>query len=250
MALSITFIVPAYNEEHNIAATVQTISRAMEGRQADYELILVDDASQDHTGVIIDELAATSPRLRAVHNAINLNLGGAYKRGLELAAKEHVIMLPGDNGYDIHSIGQVLDGIGDADILIPYPTNTDEVRTRFRALASRGFTALINTLFGLKVRYYNGPVVHRTALLRTITIRTNSFAYQAEALVRMLACGYSYAECPVQTQFRAGGRSSALKLKNQITVLWTILQMLFSVGPRCAFVAKVGRPSSRRLAER
>jgi glycosyltransferase involved in cell wall biosynthesis len=237
MALSISFVVPAYNEERNIKATAQTISQAIAGQGSDYEIILVNDASSDSTNIIIDSLAATDSRIHALHNLSNLNLGGAYKRGLSMATKEYVIMVPGDNGFGVESLREVLKNVGRADILIPYPTNW-EVRTPTRRIASRVFTGVINGLFGFKVRYYNGPVVHRTILLRTITIATNSFAYQAEALVKMLSRGYSYAECPVQTQSHEGGRSSAMKLKNQITVLTTIIRLLVVVGPRCIFSSR------------
>lgn len=231
MTLSVTFIVPCYNEEQNAASTVATVQQIAKERGVDYQIVLVDDASSDRTPEIIDGLARENSRVAAVHNPANLNLGGSYKRGLEFANKEFVLMVPGDNGYGIESLRQVFDKIGAADILIPYVTNT-AIRTRFRAWASHAFTSLINTLFALKIGYYNGPVVHRTALLRTISIHTNSFAYQAEALVKMLAKGYSYCECPVEIQERPGGRSSALKLKNLLAIFWTILHLLLTVGPR------------------
>lgn len=237
MALSIAFIVPAFNEEQNIEATVETILHAMGEQAVDYEIVLVNDGSSDRTGALIDRLAAANFRIHALHNSSNLNLGGAYKRGLSVASKEFVIMVPGDNGFGRESLSGILKNVGQADILIPYPTNL-EARTPMRRLASSGFTALINCLFGFKIRYYNGPVVHRTALLRTITIDTNSFAYQAEALVKLLGREYSYVECPVETQAREGGRSSAMKLRNQITVFTTIVRLLLAVGPRCAFIRR------------
>lgn len=231
MIQSMSFVVPAFNEERNIAATVETILGAIGKEWPDYEIVMVNDGSGDGTGAVMAALAAANPRIRVVHNRVNLNLGGAYKRGLEAATKDFVMMVPGDNGFDIDSLRAVLRGVGTADILIPYVTNT-AIRSPFRSLASRSFTRFINALFGLKVRYYNGPVVHRTELLRTISIRTNGFAYQAEALVKMLAKGCSYAECPVRIQDRAVGRSSAMKLKNQVAILMTILRLLAALGPR------------------
>ena len=235
MTRSLTFVVPAFNEEHNIAATVETIFGAIGNEWPDYEIVMINDASGDGTGAAMDALAAANPHIRVLHNTVNMNLGGAYKRGLEAATKDFVMMVPGDNGFDLDSLRTVLRSIGTADILIPYVTNT-AIRTPLRSLASRAFTRLINALFGLNVRYYNGPVVHRTELLKTISIRTNGFAYQAEALVKLLTKGCSYTECPVQIQDRAVGRSSAMKLKNQFTILMTILNLLAEVGPRRMWV--------------
>ena len=85
-------------------------------------------------------------------------------------------------------------------------------------------------LFWLGIGYYNGAVLHRTALLHTIEIKTNSFAYQAEALVKLIARGATYAHCYVSIQERAAGRSSALSLKNQMAVWRTIGHLLVTVG--------------------
>ena len=102
-----------------------------------------------------------------------------------------------------------------------------------RAFASKGFTALLNWTFWLNVGYYNGAVLQRNELLRTIEITTNSFAYQAEALVKLIARGATYKHCYVSIQERAAGRSSALSLKNQIAVWRTILHLLAVVGLFC-----------------
>jgi hypothetical protein len=85
-------------------------------------------------------------------------------------------------------------------------------------------------LFWLRVGYYNGAVLHRTALLHTIEIKTDSFAYQAEALVKLIARGATYAHCYVSIQERAAGRSSALGMKNQVAVWRTIVHLLVNVG--------------------
>lgn len=228
---SISFIVPCYNEEKNVEDTVTTIRCVVTAEQRDYEIILVNDCSIDRTGEIIDRLAETDQHIKALHNPRNLNMGGAFKRGLRAASKDYLILVPGDNGFGEESLQQVLKAIGGADILIPYVTNSN-IRSPLRSFSSKGFTWLINILFGFNIRYYNGPVVHQTALLKTINIRTDSFAYQAESLVKMLAKGYSYKECPVKIQERVGGKSSALKAKNIFAIFFTILDLLLTIGPR------------------
>jgi glycosyltransferase involved in cell wall biosynthesis len=174
-------------------------------------------------------LAQADPRIRVVHNAVNLSMGGAYKSGLSIATAKYVMMLPGDDGFPSQSIAEVLSHAGEADIIIPIVTN-QAVRTRFRAFASKCFTALLNWMFWLNVGYYNGAVLQRTDLMRTIEIKTNSFAYQGEALVKLIARGATYTHCHVKIRERAAGKSSALKLKNQIAVWKTISHLMSAVG--------------------
>src|SRR5215471_12895260 len=225
------FVIPCFNEEDNVGPTVGSVRKAM-GERNDYEIILVNDASTDHTLERMRALAVNDPRIHVLDNPTNLGFGGSYKRGASVATATYVMMLPGDDGFPGHSIAEILGHAGKADIIIPVVTNRG-ARHWFRAFASRGFTTLLNWAFWLNVGYYNGAVLQRNELLRTIEITTNSFAYQAEALVKLIARGATYRHCYVSIQERAAGRSSALSLKNQIAVWRTILHLLAVVGLFC-----------------
>jgi glycosyltransferase involved in cell wall biosynthesis len=225
---SICFVVPCFNEEDNVGPTVESI-RAAAGPERPFEIVLVDDCSTDLTLERMQALARDDRRVRLLHNPVNLSLGGAYKRGVAIAQADYVTMIPGDDGFPADSIAEIIRHAGEADIIIPVVTNS-AVRTWYRAVASKGFTTLLNWLFWLNVGYYNGAVLHRTALLRTIEIKTNSFAYQAEALVKLIARGATYMHCYVSIQERAAGQSSALSMKNQVEVWKTILHLVTTVG--------------------
>jgi len=225
------FVIPCFNEEDNVGATVGSVREAM-GARDDYEIVLVNDASTDHTLERMQALATTDPHIHVLDNPINLGFGGSYKRGAKAAIATYVMMLPGDDGFPGQSIAEIVSHAGEADIIIPIVTNPG-ARSRFRAFASKGFTTLLNWTFWLNVGYYNGAVLQRNELLRGIEITTNSFAYQAEALVKLIARGATYKHCHVRIQDRAAGRSSALSIKNQIAVWKTILHLLAVVGLFC-----------------
>jgi len=227
------FVVPCFNEEDNVGPTVGSVREVM-GSRDDYEIILVNDASTDRTLERMQALAVADPRIRVLDNPSNLGFGGSYKRGARAAAATYVMMLPGDDGFPGQSIREIVSHAGEADIIIPVVTNPG-ARSWLRAFASKGFTTLLNWTFWLNVGYYNGAVLQRNELLRGIEITTNSFAYQAEALVKLIARGATYEHCYVRIQERAAGRSSALSLKNQIAVWKTILHLLAVVGLFCRF---------------
>ena len=225
------FVIPCFNEEDNVEPTVGSVREAM-GSRRDYEIVLVNDASTDRTLERMQALAAADPRIRVLDNPSNLGFGGSYKRGARTATATYVMMLPGDDGFPGQSIAEIVSHAGEADIIIPVVTNPS-ARSWLRAFASKGFTTLLNWMFWLNVGYYNGAVLQRNELLRSIEITTNSFAYQAEALVKLIAQGATYEHCHVRIQERAAGRSSALSLKNQIAVWKTIWHLLAVVGPFC-----------------
>ena len=227
----ITFLVPALNEEGKIEGTVTTITTAINHFSCDYEILLVNDGSTDATPQIMDRLARENQRVRVIHNEKNLGLGGAYKRGVQHAQKEYVMWISGDNAETMENIVNIISHVGQADIIIPV-LKACKMRPLLRRMTSRLFTMTVNFLFSLKVNYYNGSVIHRTALVKKIEIHTNSFAYQAEALVKLLRQGYSYVEVPYSSATYDGLFSYAMRPKN-LAAVFKALGFLF-VELRCS----------------
>ena len=230
---TVSVVIPALNEEANIAAAVREAVAAMGDRFADYELLLFDDGSIDRTGAIMDELAAGDPRhIRVTHNPSPRNLGGVYKQGIELARMDYILMVPGDNENPGHALQAPFDAIGRADIVLPYPVNS-AVRGPARHLVSRVYVGLLNLLFGLRVRYYNGTVIHRTANLKGLAVKTSSFAYQAEILIKLLCAGKSFVEVPIRIDPpKAGRRSRAFRWKNMVQVGRTLGDLFMDLRVR------------------
>src|SRR5688572_13987620 len=66
----------------------------------DYEVIVVDDGSPDHTGELLDEMAKQFTWLKVVHHPKNRGYGGALRTGFETASKELIFYTDGDAQYD------------------------------------------------------------------------------------------------------------------------------------------------------
>ncbi len=226
----LTFIVPALNEAENIAGTVEEIEEAARlAALPSFEIVLIDDGSTDRTGAVMTELAAAKPFIKHLSNPRPTGLGGAYKTGFRAAVGRHVMLVPGDNVFPASSLKLILEKIGRADILVHYVVNNN-IRSPGRRFLSVAFTAMNNFIFGLNLPYYNGLVVHRTDVLKTITIETDSFAYQAEALVKLLRAGRSFDTVGTPLVARAHGGSKALRPKNIIGTLSAIYQLKRRLG--------------------
>lgn len=89
----VSVIVPSYNIEDYIAECIESI---IEQSYSDWELILVDDGSKDHTGEICDEYAKKNERIRVIHKE-NGGLVSARKCGLKEAAGEYIFYVDGDD---------------------------------------------------------------------------------------------------------------------------------------------------------
>ncbi len=225
----LTVIIPCYNEEKNLPATVPEITGALQGAAiADYEILIFNDCSKDKTGAVADAFARQNPRIKVVHNNPNRGFGYNYCKGVELASAPYIVMIPGDNEHVSASLAEMFKLIGKADIIIPHVTNT-EVRPPIRRIISRLFTFCINTLFDLHLRYFNGPCVHKKDLLLSVPLQTFDFAYMAVTLVRLIRRGASYLEVGTQLRPRVDGLTSAFRIKNIVSVIHSILSLFWEV---------------------
>jgi glycosyltransferase involved in cell wall biosynthesis len=223
---TLSVIIPALNESGNLALTVAEVLEALNrARCPKYELLIFNDASSDDTGTIAEELARRDARISVIHNPRTMGLGYNFWRGVQLASCDYVTMIPGDNEIKGESVTEMLKMVGQKDIIIGYPQNP-EVRPPLRQMISRTFTLCMNRLFRLSLHYYNGPCVYRRALLDHFNLRTNGFAYMAAINVVLLRRGHSYLQHGYRLRTRPYGGSKALRIKNILSVGWTILRLL------------------------
>lgn len=215
---TITVIVPALNEESNISFTYEEIMGFVDNQFEDYEILIFDDGSTDRTGAIIDEIAANNPHVRAIHNERNMGIGYNYLAGVKMARMNYSILIPGDNEYLGSSIKRMFKYVGHADIVTSYSINM-ESRPYMRRILSRLYTIMINAFFDLELNYYNGAVIHRNDIIRNVDVSTFSFAYQSLILTELLRSGHTFVEVGVYLRQRHAGQSTALKIKNVVSVL-------------------------------
>lgn len=223
--MSLSIVVPSYNEEVNLEATINNVSAVLKDVLDDFEFVIVNDCSKDRTGEVADRIARTNPRVRVFHNPVNLGLGGSYRKGISLAQKEYVILVPGDNELKPDSVRYIWGFAGKADIIVPFPENI-EIRPWYRQVVSHTFTAILNWISGYQIKYYNGSVLIRKSVLDRITFDTNGFAFQAEILVQLIRGGFSYHQIPFQLNY-GSTRMTAFRPKNLISVSYTVLRMAF-----------------------
>jgi dolichol-phosphate mannosyltransferase len=249
-AHSISVFVAAYNEVENLGPTVETLLRAFEGTVQDYEIIVVDDGSTDGTYQVAEHLAATSPFVQVIHNPRNMGLGFGWQRAIEAASKRSFVFVPGDNTWPYPSLRDLFANLGNADIVTSYPINP-EVRSWGRRLVSATFTAGLNVMFGLRLRYYHGLTLYPTEFLRTSAITSIGFASMSEALLRAIHQGYTVVAVPCAIEERASGTSKALSFRNLHGVIGTIfgLFMDLRVRARRGPEARLALFGPRRLAE-
>jgi CDP-glycerol glycerophosphotransferase len=101
---------------HNVRAYLhECIDSILEQSFVDFELIAVDDASPDDSGAVLDDYAATDPRVRVIHLERNVGLGGARQVGVDAASGRYLLFVDSDDTVPPGSLAAVADRIAATD---------------------------------------------------------------------------------------------------------------------------------------
>ncbi|MCM1056996.1 MAG: glycosyltransferase family 2 protein [Firmicutes bacterium] len=95
MAL-LSIVLPAYNEEQNIANTAGVLSKLLEENKIDYELVFISDGSGDGTYGEIQKASEKNPRIKGAEFSRNFGKEAGIFAGLELAAGDAVVVMDCD----------------------------------------------------------------------------------------------------------------------------------------------------------
>src|SRR5262249_21384302 len=79
--LDLSLVIPCYNEGEHLRTSVQTLIEVLDQTRLDYEVVFVDDASQDDTRAQIEDICGRYGRCRFVFHERNRGRGGAFKTG-------------------------------------------------------------------------------------------------------------------------------------------------------------------------
>ena len=224
---SISIIIPALNEEGNIQGSIDSAVYAAEKHFDDYEIIVVNDGSTDDTLKIIEENVKTNDKVNVISHPEPRGFGASYNTGRKNVKMKYCVMVHGDNVFDKNTLSDVFSHVGQADVVCGFIANP-ESRSRTRRIISTLFTKLMNSIFRLELKYFNGIQIHQTEWLKNLELKSNGFGFQAELLIKALRDGKRYVEVPyIHTERPGGGATKILKLKNIISVIKTISYLYF-----------------------
>jgi len=231
---SITVMVPAFNEAANLKRTAkEVLDNLTNGNFSEYEILIIvcldKNGTDDGTRQIAEELTKLDPHIKAILNPY-VNLGYKFWQGVSLARMDYYIWIPGDGEND-QAISELFASVGKADLVIAYTLN-EEVRSLHRRIISRTYTIIINILFGLHLKYFNGTCVYKIDILRSLpdsTKMTCDPSFNAEVLIKLLKKGHSYIEQGVHINPRMSGKAKTLNLRNLKDVATNMLKVFWEV---------------------
>lgn len=92
----LSIVIPIYNEGNHIRNSIQTIEEVLINHNIHYEMILVDDGSNDNTWIILDEMARDNPRITAIRLSKNFGKEPALCAGIDYSDGDMVLIMDCD----------------------------------------------------------------------------------------------------------------------------------------------------------
>jgi glycosyltransferase involved in cell wall biosynthesis len=209
---TLSIVVPSYNEEASIAATVQRVSAAARAAGIRHEILAVNDGSGDRTGDVVRGLMASIPELRLIEHFPNRGYGGALRAGFDAADCEWILFLPGDNQFDPSDLPRLLAETGRADIVSGF--RADRQDAVIRKVNALGWNLVVRLLFGRLCRDIDcGFKLFRRAVLGRVTITSSGAMIDTELLAGAKARGFAIADVAVTHLPRTSGHPTGANLK-------------------------------------
>lgn len=207
----ISVIMPAYNAERYITEAIQSV---IAQTFTDWELIVIDDASQDSTAEIVQKLLIQDTRILFLQNLQNSGVATTRNRGLDIATGEYIAFLDSDDIWLPNKLQLQYDYI--------FTTNSDLCYTAYQVFSDDDRAYLLNFDVPKTISYDDMLKVNSigcsTATVRRSILPSptfNSKLFHEDYVLWLTLLRQGYKACGIQTslvKYRKGGRS-ANKLK-------------------------------------
>lgn len=238
---SLSIVIPAYNEEQRLPATLRAIAAYLETKPLDFvEILAVDDGSRDRTAAVVREAAAADARIRLLQNPGNRGKGYAVRHGMREARGEWILFTDADLSAPIEDLDRLEQAVqrGNADGAIGSRAVDRSLVLKhqppFRVFTGRIFNLAMRLVTGLRYRDTQcGFKLFRREVAQCVAARQQSdgFGFDVEILYIAQKHGYRILEVPVRWANVEGTKVSLLKgleaFLDPLRVRWHDLRGLY-----------------------
>ena len=204
---------PAYNEEENVENTIKKSIEILEQFSCEYEIIIVDDGSQDRTSGIVEAYTTKNPSVKLIRHEKNLGYGGALQTGFKNCKYGLIFFADCDLQFDLEELKCFIEKMADdpeTDVVIGYRLKrADPMIRRLNAL---GWKLWGRMLFGLRVKDVDCAFkLFKREVIQNIEIESSGALISTELLVKTKKLGYKVEQLGVHHYPRTAGQQTGAK---------------------------------------
>ncbi|WP_419162021.1 polyprenol monophosphomannose synthase [Candidatus Palauibacter sp.] len=223
-------ILPTYNEIESIADIVSAVL----ARDRRLSVLVVDDASPDGTGALVDSIAATEPRVHALHREGKAGLGSAYVAGFRWALErdfDWIFEMDADGSHDPRYLPDMIAASADFDVVVGsrYTAGVNVINWPMsRLLLSYYANKYARFVTGLRLAdSTSGFKCFGRRVLEAIdldAVESTGYTFQIEMNFRAWKKGFTLGEVPIVFTDRVAGQSkmSGAIVREAVWRVWAL----------------------------
>ena len=211
--ITLSIYVPCFNEENNIANTLNKIKEAVQ--HISYEVLIVDDASKDKTTDMAEKFKKNNPNvnIKIIRNENNKGIGFNHRVTAYKAIGKYYMMIAGDAPEPSAEIKKVVNNIGKADMILTYLVDKRGITRR---VLSKIFSFAVNLITLNNIKYYNGPNIHLLKNVKLYSGRRSGYGYSAELITAQLKERKTYIEVEISPYTPPSEKLELLELLDKL----------------------------------
>lgn len=219
--VSLSVIIPAYNEARRIPPYLQSAIAYLNGRGLSFEILVVDDGSTDETAALIGRMATQNPGLRLLRLPHNSGKGAAVRAGMQAAQGKLQLFADADGATPIQELERLEVAMNNgADLAIG--SRTLASRDRHYRVQARLHRTVLGNLFNRIVRLLGirdindtqcGFKLFRQSVAQDLFSvgRIDGYGFDLELLYIAQQRGYRIAEVPINWTDQPGSKVRVLR---------------------------------------
>jgi len=230
----LSVVVPCFNEEQRLPRTIEQIESFLDGRHADYELILVDDGSADRTRQVMDAAAAEHSAVRVEALPHNRGKGRALAVGVAAAKGDEILLTDADLSTPIEELDKLQAALdGGAGVAIASRavrgSRVEVSQPIYRVVMGKAFNLIVQAVLLPGIWDTQcGFKLFRADVARQVFegLSTDGFGYDPEVLYRARKRGFKIVEVPVV--WRNSAPTKVSPVRSSLDMLRHVIRVRFS----------------------
>jgi glycosyltransferase involved in cell wall biosynthesis len=225
--MNLSVIIPVYNEVESIHEIVKRVKDT----GLAWEIILIDDGSEDGTRNLLKEMDSHG-NVRVILHKENLGKGAAVRTGLDAARGDILLIQDADLEYDPRDYPVLLkpleEGIADVVYGSRFLGGPRRVAMFWHMVANHLLTFMTNILYNTILSdMETGYKVFRRKVVEGMSLRAKRFDFEPEFTAKVLKRKYRIFEVPITFNPRDYSEGKKIKLKDAFEAVWTLLKYRF-----------------------